>query len=92
LEKNVETMTNQINELKKENNIFKNNKKEFDVLIKEKEDIIYQLQISNDEFKKKLDFSDDEKQKVWTTFFFFFFKNNKKKKNYLSFFIYFKII
>jgi len=57
-------MTNQINELKKENNIFKNNKKEFDVLIKEKEDIIYQLQISNDEFKKKLDFSDDEKQKV----------------------------
>ena len=73
MEKNVETMTNQINELKKENNIFKNNKKEFDVLIKEKEDIIYQLQISNDEFKKKLDFSDDEKQKVWTTFFFFFF-------------------
>ena len=64
MEKNVETMTNQINELKKENNIFKNNKKEFDVLIKEKEDIIYQLQISNDEFKKKLDFSDDEKQKV----------------------------
>jgi len=80
LEKNVETMTNQINELKKENNIFKNNKKEFDVLIKEKEDIIYQLQISNDEFKKKLDFSDDEKQKVWTTFFFFFFFNNNIKK------------
>jgi len=64
LEKNIESMTDQINDLKKENGVIKKNKNETEVLLKEKEDVIYQLKINNDEFKKKLDHSDDAKQKA----------------------------
>jgi len=65
LEKNIETMTNQINELKKENSIFLKNKNDLDIIIKEKEDVIYQLKIDNDEYIKKLEESGNEKQKTY---------------------------
>lgn len=58
-------MTNQINELKKENSIFLKNKNDLDIIIKEKEDVIYQLKIDNDEYIKKLEESGNEKQKVF---------------------------